>query len=358
LFFTVPATILNVDDNEIGRYARTRFLKRAGFSVLEAGSGEVCLQLARESKPDLILLDMNLPDTNGLEVCRQIKSGPDTERIPVIFVSATSLADPDVVLGLESGGDNYLREPVDPAVLVATIRALLRARQAEEELARSNEQLRRFAFVVSHELQEPLRMVKSYTQLLERQYSGQIDSAATQYIAFAVDGVVRMERFIHDMLSYSHSVEGGLEIQETNLRNSVDMALHELSQTVTEADACVTCGPLPVVPIDPMRMSQVFRNLISNAIKYRSEARPEIRISASDQHENHVIAVTDNGIGIDARYIDSIFVLFKRLHGRDKPGTGVGLSVCKEIVEHHGGRIWVESHPGQGSTFFFTLPKT
>src|SRR3954447_20257193 len=132
---TVPATILNVDDNEIGRYARTRFLTRAGFIVLEARNGRTCLEMVREGKPDLILLDMNLPDSNGLEICRQIKSEPDTERIPVVFVSATSVADPDVVLALESGGDNYLREPVDPAVMIATIKALLRARQAEEELA-------------------------------------------------------------------------------------------------------------------------------------------------------------------------------------------------------------------------------
>lgn len=352
----VPATILNVDDNEIGRYARTRFLMRAGFTVLEAANGRAAVHLARERKPDLILLDMNLPDTNGLDVCRQIKTDPGTERIPVIFVSATSLADPDIVLGLESGGDNYLREPVDPAVLVATIKALLRVRQAEEELARSNEQLRHFAFVVSHELQEPLRMVKSYTQLLERRYQDQLDATGLGYISFAVDGVVRMERFIHDMLSYSHSVEGGLEMQPTNLRASVDMALVELNETIREAKASVTTDALPIVTIDALRMSQVFRNLIGNAIKYRSAALPEVHISAAPHDDYHVISVQDNGIGIDPAYADSVFVLFKRLHGRDMPGTGVGLSVCKDIVEHHGGRIWVESQPGHGSKFLFTIP--
>ena len=254
-------------------------------------------------------------------------------------MSVTSVADPDVVLALESGGDNYLREPVDPAVMIATIKALLRAKQAEEELARSNEQLRRFAFVVSHELQEPLRMVKSYTQLLERRYANQWDAAATEFIGFAVDGVVRMERFIHDMLAYSQSVEGGLHIEETNLQAAVDLALLELGQTIQEADASVTCTALPVVAVDVRRMSQVFRNLIGNAIKYRSEAVPEIRIPAAERDGSHVIAVKDNGSGII--YADSVFVLFKRLHGREMPGTGVGLSVCKEIVEHHGGL-----HPG------------
>jgi signal transduction histidine kinase len=353
----VPATILNVDDNEIGRYARTRFLTCAGFSVVEAGDGASAFLLARDRKPDLVLLDINLPDVSGLEVCRKLRTDPETERIPVVFLTASRLGDPDVVLGLEAGGDNYLREPVDPAVLVATVRALLRAREAEEELARSNEQLRRFAFVVSHELQEPLRMVKSYTQLLQRRFAGHVEPSAGEYVANVIDGVERMERFIRDMLSYSQSVEGDLDIRETDLRAPVDMALMELDHSIRETGASVHCEPLPVVPVDALRMSQVFRNLIGNAIKYRSEVPPEIIISSTDAAADYLISVRDNGIGIDPRYADSIFILFKRLHGRDKAGTGVGLSVCKEIVEHHGGRIWVESQPGQGSTFRFTLPK-
>jgi signal transduction histidine kinase len=353
----VSASILNVDDNEIGRYTRTRFLTRAGFSVLEARNGESALQMARECKPDLVLLDVNLPDVNGLEVCRRLRTDPETGRIPVVFLTASRLGDPDVVLGLEAGGDNYLREPVDPAVLIATVRALLRAREAEEELARSNEQLRRFSFVVSHELQEPLRMVKSYTQLLERRYAERLDAGAGEYMANVVEGVERMERFIRDMLSYSQSVEGGLDIREADLSTPVNMALLELEHRIHETGATVRCDPLPVVPIDVLRMSQVFRNLIGNAIKYRSEAAPEVVICSAEAPADYVISVQDNGIGIDPRYADSIFVLFKRLHGPDKAGTGVGLSVCKEIVEHHGGRIWVESQPGQGSTFRFTLPK-
>jgi signal transduction histidine kinase len=352
----VPARILNVDDNEIGRYARTRFLTGAGFSVLEAANGETALQIARENKPDLVLLDINLPDVNGLEVCRRLRMDPETGRVPVIFLTASRLGDPDVVSGLEAGGDNYLREPVDPAVLVATVRALLRARAAEEELSRSNEQLRRFAFVVSHELQEPLRMVKSYTQLLERRFSDRLE-AGSEYLAYVVEGVERMERFIRDMLSYSQSVEGDLDIRETDLSTPVNMALMELEHRIRETTAIVRCESLPVVPIDVLRMSQVFRNLIGNAIKYRSDAAPVITISSADASSDYVISVRDNGIGIDPRYADSIFVLFKRLHGPDKAGTGVGLSVCKEIVEHHGGRIWVESQPGEGSTFRFTLPK-
>lgn len=352
----MQATILNVDDNEIGRYARSRFLSRAGYRVAEAATGADAIRITRENKPDLVLLDINLPDVSGIEVCRILKADPSTERTPVLFLSAARLADPDVVLGLDAGGDNYLREPVDPAVLVATIRSLLRAREAEEELARSNEQLRRFAFVVSHELQEPLRMVKSYTQLLARRYSGQIDQAADEYIGYVVDGTERMEKFIRDMLTYSQSAEGALEMSEASLDVPLNMALLELDAAVRESGATVSYDALPKLEMDTMRMSQVFRNLIGNAIKYRSEAPPRIHISADTKDSECVVSISDNGLGIDPKYADTVFVLFKRLHGRDKSGSGVGLAVCKEIVEHHGGRIWFDSTPGRGTTFHFALP--
>ena len=352
----MQATILKVDDNEIGRYARSRFLSRAGFAVIEAATGNDALRIAREDKPHLVLLDINLPDLSGIEVCRKLKADPATERTPVLFLSAARLADPDVVLGLDAGGDNYLREPVDPSVLVATIRALLRAREAEEELAKSNEQLRRFAFVVSHELQEPLRMVRSYTQLLARRYAGNIDATADEYISYVVDGTDRMEKFIRDMLSYSQSAEGALDLTQTPLQVPLQMALLELDTIVRESGATVTQDSLPSLPMDSMRISQVFRNLIGNAIKYRAERAPRIHVSARAGDSECQISICDNGMGIDPKYADTVFVLFKRLHGRERSGSGVGLAVCKEIVEHHGGRIWFESVPGAGTTFHFTLP--
>lgn len=349
--------LLNVDDDEIGRYARTRFLSRAGFHVLEAGEGLQGLQIARERKPDLILLDVNLPDVDGFEVCRLLRSDPETERIPVIFLTASKLADPDVVEGLEAGADNYLREPVDPDVLIANVRALLRAREAEDALARSNEQLSRFAFVVSHELQEPLRMVKTYSQLLTKKYGAGLEPDALTYLQHTVQGAERMERFIQDMLRYSRISEGDLQTKPTRLEIPIQMALMELDLTIKEHGAIIEYSTMPTIEVDSMRMAQVFRNLIGNAIKYRSETAPAISISAEERSSEFVITVNDNGIGIDPVYSDEIFVLFKRLHGRDKSGSGVGLAICKQIVEQHGGAIWVVSKPGQGSQFCFTLPK-
>jgi light-regulated signal transduction histidine kinase (bacteriophytochrome) len=324
---------------------------------LEAATGTDALQLTKERRPDLVLLDINLPDTNGFEVCRQIREDATTERIPVVFLSAARLADIDVVHGLELGGDNYLREPVDPSVLVATVKALLRAREAEDELAKSNEQLRKFAFVVAHELQEPLRMVKSYTQMFERRYKDKLDEGANDFIHFTVEGVERMENFIRDMLLYSQSASGALDLLECSSRAAVETALAELTEAVAESGTVVQCGDLPQVTGDCLRLSQVFRNLIGNAIKYRSEAPPRIKISATQQRDRWVFAVEDNGVGIEKQYTDAVFALFKRLHGREKAGSGVGLAVCKEIVERHGGIIWVESTPGKGSTFYFTLPR-
>ena len=351
------ARILNVDDHDAGRYARTRFLTRAGFVVDEARTGADALAAVRKNVPDLVLLDINLPDLDGFEVCRRIKNDPETARLPVIFLSAARLADLDVVAGFEYGGDNYLREPIDPSVLVATVRALLRERDVHEALIRSNEQLRRFAFVVSHELQEPLRMVKSYTQLISQRFKDNLGPDANEYLQFTVSGVNRMEKFIHDMLAYSQAAEADMDMKAFSCKTALDWALMELQPAISDAGATVETGELPTVLGDAGRMSQVFKNLIGNAIKYRSERPLVINISATEQASEHVIVVSDNGIGIDPKYFDSIFVLFKRLHGRDRSGSGVGLAICKEIVEHHGGRMWVESEPGVGSRFCFTLPK-
>ena len=353
----MQAKILVVDDHDAGRYAKQRLLARAQFIVVEAATGAEALRVARSEKPHLLLLDINLPDITGLQVCQELRSEEATARVPVIFTSAARLADDDVVRGLDAGGDNYLREPVDPTVLVATVRALLRAREAEEALLRSNEQLRRFAFVVSHELQEPLRMVKSYTQLLASRYRGRFDKDADEFIQHTVAGVTRMEEFIRDTLSYSQAAEGGLDLRSLPCKNVVDWALIELEAAILESRAVVLVDDLPTVHCDATRVAQVFKNLIGNAIKYRGSDAPSVRVSAADHGDMWRIAIADNGIGIDSKYANTIFGLFKRLHGRDRAGSGVGLAICKEIIEQHGGRVWVESQPGRGSTFYFTLPK-
>lgn len=226
-----------------------------------------------------------------------------------------------------------------------------------EELARSNRDLEQFAYVASHDLQEPLRAVAGPLQLLQRRYQGQLDARADEFIAHAVDGAARMQKLIDDLLAYSRVARTGTVLELTECGEALDQALRSLSVVLQESGAQVNRGELPAVMGVPIQLALLFQNLVGNALKFRYEDRPvQIDIGARRQGDEWVIWVKDNGIGIDPQYFERIFLIFQRLHSRaEYPGTGLGLALCKRIVEQHGGRIWVESTPGGGTTFFFTL---
>ena len=225
------------------------------------------------------------------------------------------------------------------------------------ELERSNKELEQFAYVSSHDLQEPLRMVTSFTQLLERRYKGQLDNEADDYIEFIVEGAHRMKYLIDDLLAFSRLNTQAKELESVELENVIDDVLSNLSVTIKENKACITYDPLPTVNADKTQMMQVFQNLIANAIKFQGSNPPKIHISAHKDEKEWKFAVTDNGIGIDPEYQKQIFEVFKRLHTREEyPGSGIGLSVSQKIIRRHGGNIWVESELGKGSTFYFTIP--
>jgi PAS domain S-box-containing protein len=226
-----------------------------------------------------------------------------------------------------------------------------------EELARSNEELGQFAYTASHDLQEPLRMVVSYTQLLAKRYKGKLDSDADEFVAFAVDGANRMQRLIEDLLAYSRVGTRGADLLDTSSEEALRQALINLRGSIEESGALVTHDPLPAVLADETQLVQLFQNLVGNAIKYRRPGVPRVHITAArDGEKRWSFAVTDNGLGIDPQYFDRIFGMFQRLHRREEyAGTGIGLAICKKIVERHDGSISVESQPGQGSTFRFSL---
>lgn len=476
--------ILNVDDDRPSLDASSFLLEQAGFAVTGATTGNEALEMVGSEKPDLVLLDVNLPDISGIEVCHRIKSNPATAGTLVIHVSGCFTRGADKARGLE-GADAYLAKPVEPDELIASVRALLRMRQAEEavraaarqwqttfdaigdgvavldgngrvlrcnaawvrivgtpadqligqrcedllrglstgdngsrlprmlrsqrrdrmdaafgnrwfhivvdpvsgdegqqagavlvmsditerkraqteierraaELARSNAELEQFAQVTSHDLQEPLRMVASYTQLLASRYGGKLDADADEFIGYAVDGVMRMQRLIRDVLDYSRLGTKGFQLKPTDCGVVLVRAITGLEATITETGAQLTFDPLPVAMADETQLLQLFQNLIGNAIKFHSDQPPRVHVSTTTGGNTCTISVRDNGIGIDPQDAERIFVIFQRLHGpTDYPGSGIGLATCKKIVERHGGRIWVESQAGAGSTFHFTLP--
>jgi light-regulated signal transduction histidine kinase (bacteriophytochrome) len=227
-----------------------------------------------------------------------------------------------------------------------------------DELRRSNTELEQFAYVASHDLQEPLRMVASYCQLLARRYGEELGADGKEFIGYAVDGAERMQRLINDLLMYSRVGTRAKEPVSVALDDALAMAVQNLKIAIEESGGRVTHDPLPTVMGDAVQITQLFQNLIGNALKFRRDVPPEVQVGVTGNETHWMVSVADNGIGMEPAYYDRIFLIFQRLHERGKfPGTGIGLAVCKKIVERHGGTISVASEPGRGSTFTFSLPK-
>ena len=230
-------------------------------------------------------------------------------------------------------------------------------RIAEIALRDSKDKFNDVINLIAHDLQEPLRTVKSYLTLLERKYKNQLDPKANQYISYAVDGAIRMQELVTDLLTYSQIDKNEIPFRSVNSQEVINNAIKNLNTMIETSKAIITTGSMPMVRANSTQLSLLFQNLLSNAIKFQSQTPAVIQISAEQQKTEWLFSVTDNGIGIQPEFYDKIFLMFHRLHNKEEyPGTGMGLTLCKRIVELHKGRIWVESTPGQGSAFYFTLP--
>ncbi len=243
------------------------------------------------------------------------------------------------------------------SMILLALEDISERKEIQRELERSNRDLEQFAYVASHDLQEPLRVITSFTQLLAKRYKGKLDSDADEFVAYIVDGAARMYRLINDLLAYARLGSHDAEVGATDCEAVLADALSNLGSAIEENGATVTHDPLPNVMADRDQLSRLFQNLLSNAIKFRAADPPVVHVSARRNENEWLFSVRDNGIGIDPEHFERIFLIFKRLHGRSEySGTGVGLAICRKIVEHHGGKIWIESQSGKGSTFYFTMP--
>jgi len=365
---SLPSSLLVVDDDETNCEVLQRQLVRGGHTVTCVSSGGEALELLRDSGFDLVLLDVMMPGMSGFDVLQRLKTSETMCNIPVIMMSA--LDELEIAAHcIQMGAEDYLLKPFDPVLLRARLHSALERRRLHEaakerteeleragqSLARANEDLNRFAFAASHDLQEPLRTITTTLQLLGRDFGSKLEPEQTGLLDLAIDGARRMSLLIKDLLAYSVATSRERVQEVVDAESIFEDTLTNLRQLIEESGASVTHEPLPTIMFDRAQLGQLLQNLIGNAVKYRAERRAEIHVRAAKEDQHWLFSVRDNGMGIEEEFLRTVFEPFRRLHGRGLPGTGLGLAICARIVEGFGGRIWVESEPGVGSTFCFTV---
>lgn len=368
-------TVLIVDDLPSSLRLLSQMLRDHGYQVINALSGEIALSQLKVAIPDVILLDIMMPEMSGYEVCQQLKSNPKTAEIPIIFLTAVTDL-PEKIQAFKLGGDDYVTKPfyIQEVLLRIEHQITLKRQQKQlnylnQKLSQSNEELAQFAAVVSHELQSPLQTMIGLLGLLLAK-SERFDQKTQKYLNYIANASERIHHLISDLLTYSCLENIQPELELVDCQKILTQVLHNLKGAIAETGAVISigCQPelsktqphiLPKVMGNAVQVEQVFQNLIANAIKFaRPDMTPQIQITCQpDANGELIFAIHDKGIGIDPTNFDRIFQVFQRLETvKNYPGTGLGLAICKKIIERHGGKIWVKSELGCGSTFYFTLP--
>jgi signal transduction histidine kinase len=357
--------ILLVDDQQANLLGLDAILEDLGQHHVTARSGEEALERLEEDDYAVILLDVVMPGIDGYETARIIRSRARTRYTPIIFLSAYGQGEMQNQEAYALGAVDLLVKPLVPAALRAKVQTFVQLfrknaelKQIATELQQSNQELEQFAYVASHDLKEPLRKIRIYLQLLEERCLGRLDAETKEFLHYAVDGAQRMHRLIDDLLAFARAGSRRKPLASADCGAAFDQAVANLEPDIRSRSAVVTRGKLPTMVADQEQLTQLFGNLISNGIKFQNgQSVPKVHAEAVHQPNAWRFTVRDNGIGIDPQYNDRIFVLFQRLHSQNEyPGTGIGLAICKKIVERLGGSIGVDSKPGEGATFWFTLP--
>ncbi|MGB3311655.1 MAG: ATP-binding protein [Nodosilinea sp.] len=355
--------ILIVDDTPDNLRLLSAMLGRHQLRVRKSLTGQWAIAAAQVAPPDLILLDIKMPEMSGYEVCERLKADPMTQAIPIIFISALDDAI-DKVKAFAAGGADYITKPFQEAEVLARIAHQLELRRLQgqlvaqnAELVRSNRELEQFASVVSHDLQQPLQSILGYTKLIGLTCPDIQRSPAQPYLENILGASGRMQQMIQDWLAYAQAGQVQTPLAPVDGNALLDQVRLNLKAALTDTEAELVYGDLPRVLGNEVQLMQLFQNLISNALKFtQPNTRPEITISVEPQPQAWRFGIHDNGIGIATEHLEQIFEAFHRLHdAQSHPGSGIGLATCQKIVEHHGGRIWAESQLGLGTTFYFSL---
>ncbi len=358
--------VLIVEDSDSERELLCEILREEGLEAIGCGSAKAGLELVDTQDFGLAVVDLRLPDLSGTQLLDRIHQLDEDLRV-IIYTGAASYDSVKEAINL--GAFAYVEKLSDPSELLRHVHracheqvnryaADLESAVAErtEELARSNRELGDFASIVAHDLRTPLLTISGYSQILREKNQASLDTESTEYLGHIVEAVNRMNRLIEDLLDYSHVGRAEDPFQDVELDGVLTQAEANLKAAVQQSGAKIVRGPLPTVPGNATQLLQLFQNLLGNAIKFHGDEAPRIRIEATQKDESWQFAVEDNGIGIEPNNRDRVFQVFQQVHGKDYAGTGIGLAICKKIVERHRGTIWLESTPGKGSTFFFTLP--
>lgn len=360
-------TILLVDDRAENLVAYRVVLAKVDARLLEASSGDEALRILSQHDVALILLDVQMPGMDGFETATRIRQDPRLEHTPIVFVTAGDRSEIQQAEGYAAGAVDFLFKPLVPGILRSKVRVFLelyrknqQLRDQARELERSNAELEQYAYSISHDLQQPVRVVSSFLDLFSRRYRGELDEEADGYIHFMLDATSRMTEQLNGLLDHSRVRQGaGQPMVPVDCSALMRAVCDDLRLMIEENEAVVNVGPLPTVQGHTNLLTQLLQNLVQNALKFRSDEPPRVDVSAWRSGDEWQFEVRDNGIGLDPRFADRIFQIFQRLHTYEEfEGTGMGLAIARKIVQTHGGTIWTESKPGEGARFCFTLPAT